>query len=319
MFLVTGGCGFLGSHLVDALVARDEYVLVVDDMSSPALAYREGMWGERVRVVEARVQDWARTANEELAGIYHLAAAVGPAGVLPHAGEMVRDTTEATYAAIELAQMNQCRLVDVSTSEVYGGDGSCDETHAKVFRDPTARGEYAVAKLAMEWAISNKVAQETLDAVLIRPFNIAGPRQQARGGFVLPRFCEQALTGKPLTVFGDGRQLRAFTHVRDIVSGLLHAMEFGRSGEVYDLCNIACLSTIRELAELVIEVTNSKSEIVYVDPTTIYGPYYAEVGDKFSSALKARQELRWQPQRDLRKIVEDTVRYHALQKRDPGT
>jgi nucleoside-diphosphate-sugar epimerase len=177
----------------------------------------------------------------------------------------------------------------------------------------TVRLEYAVAKLAAETAILNHVAASGIDAVIVRPFNVSGPRQSPRGGFVLPRFVQQAVSGKPITVFGDGRAVRAFTHVADMAAGLHLAMTRGRRGETYNLGNPANHTNVAALAEAVKAVTASASEIVHVDPKTIYGALYEEASDKFPEAGKAMTELGWAPRHDIGKIIEDFWVEHRRQ------
>jgi UDP-glucose 4-epimerase len=175
--------------------------------------------------------------------------------------------------------------------------------------EASARLEYAVGKLAAETVLLNLCRAQGLDGLIVRPFNITGPRQSGMGGFVLPRFVGQALAGEDLTVFGDGRQVRAFTHVRDMALGLIHAMRRGAVGEVYNLGNPENRCSILELAEHVREVTGSASGIRFVDPREIYGPLYAEAHDKFPDAAKARRDIDWLSAFGLRDTIDETFRY----------
>jgi UDP-glucose 4-epimerase len=232
---------------------------------------------------------------------------VGPVGVIAHAGEIVRQITDSTYAVVDLARRHGAKLVDVSTSEVYGGgqQGLCSEDMPRIVQaDTTVRLEYAVAKLAMETALINTTKVSDLQAVIVRPFNVAGPRQKAAGGFVLPRFVGQALRGEPLTIYGNGCQIRAFTHVADIVDGLILAMEKGRSGEVYNLGNPANRTTINRLASEVITLVGGE-QVKYLDPKSLHGPLYAEAADKYPSAEKAKLELGWNPLKGLSETIAD--------------
>jgi nucleoside-diphosphate-sugar epimerase len=211
-----------------------------------------------------------------------------------------------------MAQRNGAKLVDVSTSEVYGGgqDGYCSEEFPKIVSAKTsARLEYAVGKLAAEVMIINLCTMGQLDAAIIRPFNVAGPRQSCRGGFVLPRFVTSALQHKALTVFGDGRQVRAFTHGRDVARGIVLAMERGRSGEVYNVGNPENRCSILELAQTVVALSGSRSAITFVDPKAIFGPLYEEANDKYPDATKTMRELGWKPEFSKRDIILETIRY----------
>jgi UDP-glucose 4-epimerase len=318
--LVTGGFGFLGSHLVEFLLKNDSpdtYVHVVDDLSTSPLPL-EDLLDElghpdrltySITTVESFCQKQPDNHYDE---IYHLASVVGPAGVLPHAGRIAVGMLNDTLAIANLALATGARLLDVSTSEVYGGgqEGFCSEAMPKIISTKvSARLEYAVGKLAAEVALLNLCAVRDLDVRIVRPFNISGPRQSGRGGFVLPRFMGQAMTNRDITVFGDGQQVRAFTHVEDIVIGLVQAMRSGKKGEVYNIGNPENRCRIIELAEEVRMITESKSAIVFVDPKSIYGPLYEEANDKYPDASKAMSELGWKCLRGRKDTIEDTFRY----------
>lgn len=310
--LVTGGFGFIGSTLVELLLKEgDCRVHVVDDLSTssldlpdyfrqlgnPANLTHEIMTVERF-FTKPDVGNWDE--------IYHLAAPVGPAGVLPHAGNMVRDVVRDAYLITDYCMQRGARLLDVSTSEIYGGgqSGYCPETTPKIVpAETTIRLEYAVAKLAAETAIINLCRNKGLNAIIVRPFNVAGPRQSPRGGFVLPRFVQQAHRGLPLTVFGDGRALRAFTHVEDMAWGIILAMRRGKIGEAYNVGNPVNKTNILNLAKAVVRVLKSDSEITFVDPTIIYGPTYREASDKFPDAEKAKKELGWEPRHGIEATI----------------
>lgn len=319
--LVTGGFGFIGSHLVEILLKDTNcQVHVVDDLSSSPLPLERLL--EELKHSEGRLtydictvaEYCRRSADTPVQQIYHLASIVGPAGVIPHIGKIVRSIVDDIYQIMELALRHHARLVDVSTSEVYGGgiEGLCSEDMPKIVPPrPSARLEYAVAKLAGETALINTCQVVNLRACIVRPFNVAGPRQSGKGGFVLPRFVWRAIHGLPLEVFGDGSQIRAFTHVRDIVSGLALAMENGQPGQVYNLGNPANRCSIMELANVVVRVADSSSDICFVDPKKIYGPLYEEANNKFPVSKKAFKELKWHPVRSRDETVADTVAYFS--------
>jgi nucleoside-diphosphate-sugar epimerase len=313
--LVTGGFGFIGCTLVEQLLAEEPgaYVHVVDDLSTSPVFVEDFLatighpvnFGYDICTVEkffgdGPADDW----NE----IYHLASPVGPAGVLAHAGNMVRDVVRDMYLIIDYCLATGARLLDVSTSEIYGGgvDGYCTETTAKIVpAKTTVRLEYAIAKLAAETAIINTCGAKGLSATIIRPFNVSGPRQSPRGGFVIPRFAQQAAAGAPITVFGDGSAIRAFTHVKDMANGIVLGMRKGANGEAYNIGNPANKTTILRLAELVRRTVESRSEIAFIDPKTIYGPKYEEASDKYPDADKAMDELGWRPRYDTETVIQD--------------
>ena len=314
--LVTGGFGFIGTHLTRRLL-RDprRTVHVVDNLSTsttdPAKFVEDLEGAERLTFDISTVKDYCSTRRSaKFDQVFHLASVVGPVGVLQHAGRIAQSIVVDGALITDLAVECGARLVDVSTSEVYGGgrDGYCSERDFKVIQaESTVRLEYAVGKLAGEIATLNRSKVSALHVSIVRPFNVAGPGQSGKGGFVLPRFIGQALSGEPLTVYGDGRMIRAFTHVADIVEGLILVMESGQSGEVYNLGNPANKTSILQLAERVVRLTKSPSAIRFVDPKEIFGPLFAEANDKYPDADKAMNGLRWIPQFDLDAIIDETT------------
>lgn len=316
--LITGGFGFVGSHLVEALHAQsDAAIHVVDNLSTsplplPFLLDSLGAMPRLSFDIRHLQEFCAGERHAHFDQIYHLASVVGPAGVIPHMGSIVKSIVDDTYAVMELASRTGAKLVDVSTSEVYGGgqEGYCSETLAKIIPPKTsARLEYAIGKLAGETALINRTRVSPLNACIVRPFNISGPRQSGKGGFVLPRFVSAALKDEDISIFGDGRQVRAFTHVKDVVSGIILTMENGRTGEAYNVGNPANKCTIEELADETIRAAGSRSRKLFVDPKRLYGSLYEEANDKYPDADKAMTELGWRPFYDRASVIKDTVSY----------
>lgn len=315
--LVTGGFGFLGSTLVELLLSdRASHVHVVDNLSTSPIdheAFVRRVNDPRLSFDIASIEDYyVRGIFAPFQEVYHLASVVGPVGVLEHGGKITKSITDDTYRVVDIVRKTGARLCDVSTSEIYGGgrDGYCSENDSKIITPKiSARLEYAVGKLACEIALVNMCRMTDLHAVIIRPFNIAGPRQSGKGGFVLPRFIRQCLAGEPLTVYGDGSMIRAFTHVTDVADGIVRALRLGRSGEPYNIGNPHNKISIRELAETVVRITGSTSRIDYVDPKKLFGPLFEEANDKYPDADKAMNELGWNPRHTLESVIRDSVEY----------
>lgn len=241
--------------------------------------------------------------------IFHLAGHVGPTGVLDAAGRIVEDTVEMIRIVKKWSELNGwCPIVFTSTSEVYGSpDQANKESDPLVFYPQyAARREYAVGKFAGENALIPKPAS----GIIIRPFNVAGPRQRPDGGFVLPRFVRQALAGDALTVYRPGTQKRTFTHVLDLVDGIWLASQRPESrGQVFNLGNDKNVVTMDELAELVVQTVGNIALIDHVNPVDLHGFGFKEAPEKTANSVKARVELDWRPSRDMKEIVEDTVWY----------
>ena len=314
--LVTGGFGFLGGHVVEHLLDEGARVHVVDDLSTSPVdvgVLLEGLANlSSLSYDLCRVDEYLKAGPDDFDAIVHLASVVGPAGVLRHGGRIVRLIVQDTYALAEYALDRGATLLDVSTSEVYGGgrDGLCREQDPKVVpADTSFRLEYAIAKLAAETALINLHAGDDLDVVIVRPFNIAGPRQSGEGGFVVPRLLAQAHLGLPLTIFGSGRARRAFSHVEDVADGIVRALHHGTAGTAYNLGNHENVLTIAELADLVLRTTGSDSPKSFVDGQEIYGRAFAEANDKFPEAGRAVAELGWRPRRGVVEVVQDAWDY----------
>ena len=285
--IVTGSAGFIGSHLVDLLNEHGWDVLGVDRRTGPSMQRTETLPGS-------------------CDAIFHLASPVGPLGVIGWAGRLVPEVIETSQIASDWARLYACPLIDVSTSEVYGSgyeDAEADPCH---FAAPTsARKEYAIGKLAAETMLRNTAG---LDVRIVRPFNVAGPRQLPEGGFVLPRFVGQALRDEALTVYAPGTARRAFTHVRDIAEGIYAAYTAGESGEVYNLGNPANACTIEQLAEEVVAAVG-RGRVEFVDPVAIHGPAFREAPDKVPKIDKARRDLGWEPRYDRAAVIAETIAY----------
>lgn len=292
--LVTGSCGFLGSHLCDALMTRGDTVIGIDNLSSNAINPRSH---DELYSVKTFMQ--RNTHSPDV--IFHCASPVGPVGVLRRAGSIASAIIRDTCILAAYCVARDIPLVFISSSEVYGADGPCAEHDPCVLRPqhPSPRLEYAAGKLAAEVAIS---VTPSLNYRIIRPFNIAGPRQHSKGGFVLPRFISQAQRGEPLTVYGDGSARRAFTHVHDVVNGILLILGRGTPGPAYNLGNPLNLTTIKHLAEEVIRITGSPSTISHVNPRDLWGPSFVEVGDKWPAHCRAFK-LGWEPRHSLEDII----------------
>lgn len=297
--LVTGGKGFIGSHLVERLLLDGWAVTVVDDGRSGGTEVPGAEYIRRSIEASGRL-GWAVDA------VYHLAGPVGPVGVLSQAGRIVPDIVRDAGIVRDIALRSEAPLVYVSTSEVYGlqQQPMTEDAPRIIQAGHSARMEYAVAKMAAETMLLDT---DGLDVRIIRPFNVAGPRQREEGGFVLPRFIRQAKAGEPLTVYTPGTQQRAFTHVLDIVDGIVRAGSADVPGEVFNLGNPDNACTIWELAEDVRAVLGSASDIGIVDPVTLWGPAFHEAPDKLPDIGKARTLLGWSPARTRRQVIEDAA------------
>jgi UDP-glucose 4-epimerase len=311
--LVTGGAGFIGTHLVNALIGEhsNTRLEIVDDLSSSSVTQERFDFFKRKGILfrHQTVEDFRIPTNVRYAQIYHLACRVGPAHVLKYAGRMAREILADAEKMADLAIRDNSPLISVSTSEEYGKDPGGKPQHEKMSlefsAEITARQEYTGGKWMTEVQLINLAEVEPLRVNFIRPFNIVGPLQTSEGGFVLPRFVEAALRDEPITVFGDGSQIRAFTHVSDLVRSLILIMKSGVNRKIYNIGTPKNTCTIMSLAEKVISLLNSRSEIVCVNPREIFGKRYTNAPSKIPSISRVEKEIGWSPQWSLDEIIED--------------
>ena len=275
--LVTGGAGFIGSHLVDAHVAAGDDVVVLDDLSTGRIENIAGhVTSGRIRFHQGKAEDPAvlDAAFSNIDLVYHLAAAVGVFEILQHPLKSIRTNLDASSAVFERASELGVRTVFTSTSEVYGKNdhGALKETDDTIYGSTkVSRWLYAVSKATDEFLALAYHQERGFPVTVVRLFNTTGPRQSGAYGMVVPRFVRQALEVRPLTVFGDGCQLRCFTNVRDVVAALMALSITPASvGEVVNVGNPREIS-IGDLAELVRTIVGSESQIELHDYDQAYG------------------------------------------------
>jgi UDP-glucose 4-epimerase len=312
-FLVTGGAGFIGSHLVEALLARGEQVTVYDDVSTGSTANIAGVMGHPAfSFVRGSIRD--AYAVDELVRdhdvVVHLAAAVGVRLVMEQPLRSLATNVQGCEHVVHSAARYGRKLLYASTSEVYGKNVAVPlaETDDGIIGPPTiTRWSYALAKAVGEHLVLESVRGQRLRGVVVRLFNTVGPRQSPAYGMVIPRFVRQATEGRPITVYGDGQQRRCFCHVLDTVDALLRLIDDpGAVGEVFNV------GTQEEVS--VIELAHRVSARAGVEPRIEFIPYSEAFGDGFEDMLrrvpdtrKLRRLTGWEPQRDLDMILDQTM------------
>lgn len=305
--IVTGGLGFIGSHLVDRLCDRGITVTVIDNLSSNVVS--PGIYHGRCSVVTTDVADLV-SLKGPADTIFHLASIVGPLRVLKHPGTILEKTLAATRAVVAFAETTGAHLIFFSSSEIYGKGGWLHESapiSLPISESP--RGQYALAKLRSEQFVRSRAQGGRLRATIIRPFNVAGPRQSHEGGFVVARFIRAALRDKPLTVYGDGTQKRSFVHVADIVAATLLVAEHEPNCEIFNVGNPHNVLQIHDLAAHIKALVSCKSPITFVDPHRLHGESYDDGHEKLPIIEKIRQSLGWTPRISIDEILADTVAY----------
>ena len=310
--LITGGAGFIGSHLVDRYLASGDEVVVVDDFSTGSrlnLAHHET---SNLSLVEGKAEDRAvlDKAFVDVDLVYHLAAAVGVFEILRRPLECLRTNLDATEAVFERATRDNVRTVFTSTSEVYGKNGKArlSETDDSIYGPTTAnRWLYAVSKATDEFLALATHREYGLPVTIVRLFNTIGPRQTGAYGMVVPRLIQQALTGSPMTVFGDGRQTRCFTNVRDVVESLVRIADTPAAvGRVVNIGQPTEIS-IRDLAELIRTITRSASPIDLVPYDVAYEPGFEDMRRRAPDVALLQELTGYVPDTPLEATIEQIV------------
>jgi len=318
--LITGGAGFIGSHLAEAVVASGDAVVAVDDLSTGSYRNVDHLNGGAVELVVASVDDPATMEGlvRRADLVYHLAAAVGVKLIVSDPVRTIETNIRGTEVVLRLANKWRRPVVLASTSEVYGKSDRVPyaEEHDMVL-GPTShsRWAYAASKAIDEFLAVAYFRRDGLPVVIARLFNTVGPRQTGRYGMVLPTFIRQALHGEPITVYGDGRQSRAFTYVGDAVRALLelprHPAAFG---EVFNVGGGREV-TILDLARLVRERTGSASEIVMVPYDEAYAPGFEDMVRRVPDISKLQRVTGFTPRVSLEETI-DRVAEHCRQNPD---
>ncbi len=311
--LVTGGAGFIGSHLVERLLGDGGSVTVIDDCSTGSLDnLRAVISNPKLRVIQDKVSTCSEldAAVSKSDAIYHLAAAVGVELVVTSPIRTIRTNLRETEAILEAASRHGAPVLLTSTSEVYGKsqrEGFSEEDDLLIGPPHLGRWSYACSKLMDEFLALAYARERALPVTIARLFNTVGPRQTGRYGMVLPRFIEAARSDRPLKVYGDGRQTRCFCYVGDTVEALVRLQHCpGARGEVFNVGSAEEIS-IRQLAELVVQTVNSSSPIEHIPYDEAYAPGFEDMLRRRPVIDKLKSKTAFWPKTNLRRTIELTA------------
>jgi len=313
--LITGGAGFIGSHLAEALLERGWQVEIIDDLSTGSIRNIEHLKGHpRFYYVLDTVMNRPLMAElvDQADVIFHLAAAVGVRLIVESPVHTIETNIKATEIVLELAARKRKPVLLSSTSEVYGklNKEKFSEEDDMVL-GPTSRSRwcYAASKIIDEFLAKAYWKEKKLPTVVVRVFNTIGPRQTGQYGMVVPRFVRQALLGEPITVYGDGKQRRSFTWVGDVVEAMIRLIQEPRAyGEVFNVGHTEDIS-IYELACLVKEMTGSDSEIVFVPYEQAYEKGFEDMPRRLPDLSKIQALIGYRPTLTLREMLERIIAY----------
>jgi UDP-glucose 4-epimerase len=324
--LITGGAGFIGSHLAETYLDRGDEVYIIDDLSTGSLdniasLKERGEFKKKLFVHIDTILN--RSIMLELVGtcdvVHHLAAAVGVQYILDHPMESIKTNIQGTEIVLELCNKFKKKVLIASTSEVYGKHlhAPLIETDNIIYGPSSKfRWSYAASKLMDEFMSLAYFRTTSLPVTVVRLFNTVGPRQTGAYGMVIPRFVGQALKGKALTVYGDGNQTRTFTYVKDVVWALMNLMETDQAfGEVFNIGGTEEVS-ILDLAKMIVAATNSSSKIRILPYDEVFGKDFEDMQRRVPSIEKIKKLIGFDPKTPLEAILAKVIT--SMQKRTNG-
>ena len=314
-YLITGGAGFIGSHLVEKLIFRGDSVIILDDFSTGNI---ENLISVRDKCifVEGNVLDSDLVSRhiKNVDFVIHLAAAVGVFNIIKNPLQSLLTNLKGTQNILENCDFYKKPLMFLSTSEVYGKNEKTplSEEDDRIIGHPfLARWTYSEAKAIDESLAYFYHLERDLSVRIVRLFNTVGPRQKGEYGMVLPRFVKAALLGEPLVVFGEGEQIRCFCHVEDAVKALLLVLDAPEAiGQAFNIGNSEQTS-ILELAEKVIEITESKSSIEKIPYDQAYPKGFEDMQRRVPDISKIKRVLGWTPDINLDQIIKDIAAFNS--------
>ncbi|MGH9106481.1 MAG: NAD-dependent epimerase/dehydratase family protein [Acidimicrobiales bacterium] len=312
-FLVTGGAGFIGSHLAEALLGAGHEVSALDTLSTGRLSNLDAVRGHpRFSFTQGSVLDELAVdqAIRDCDVVVHLAAAVGVKLIVDEPLYSLTTNIKGAITVLEAAHRYRRKAMVASSSEIYGknNSGPLDESSDRVLGSPAVtRWAYSTSKAVDEILAYAYHHERGLPTIVVRMFNTVGPRQSPAYGMVVPRFVRQALAGEPLTVYGDGTQTRCFCHVADVVDALVRLLGEPRAeGEVFNVGSTEEIS-VHELAELVIERTGSRSQVVHLPYDVAYEVGFEDMARRVPEVGKLRRLTGWHATRELGEILDDVI------------
>lgn len=314
--LITGGAGFIGSHLAETLLERGEEVFIIDDLSTGSIANIIHLKDNpRFHYTIDTIMNQAVMAEliDQCDYIVHLAAAVGVKLIVESPVNTIETNIYGTEIVLQLANKKKKKVIIASTSEVYGKNEEVPfKEDADMVLGPTTKGRwsYACSKAIDEFLALAYYKEKKLPVVIARLFNTVGPRQTGRYGMVVPTFVQQALRGHPITVYGDGAQTRSFTHVTDVVRALIGiATNAAAIGQVFNIGNNEEIS-IEALARLIREKARSASEIVYIPYDKAYEEGFEDMRRRVPDITKIRRMTGFIPEVGIEEIIDSVIDYY---------
>ena len=308
--IVTGGAGFIGSHLVKKLIDNGaEEILVIDDLST----------GKAENIKDFKEVEFLNKKIEEIDNLaevfinfdfcYHLAAGVGVQYIMENLSKSLLTNIEGTHKVFEACKENNIPVLITSTSEIYGTSEEkewSEETKSLIGPTTKLRWSYAASKMIDEFLALSEFEEGSLNPIVVRLFNIIGPNQLPDFGMVVPKFIDAALNDEPITIHGDGSQSRSFTWVEDVVEYFIKLAEMKAYGEIFNIGQTEEI-TIKELAELIIKTVKSDSEIIYKDHEEIFGKKFEDPKRRTPNIDKIVEYTGIKPSKNIESMIKEIV------------
>lgn len=316
-YLITGGAGFIGSHIAEELLKRGEEVIVLDDLSTGSM--------ENVKpfiknsnfnlfidsVLNSSITDELVKKSDF---VFHLASVVGVKRVMENPIDSLVINISGTHNVLKSCVRHNKKLLITSTSEVYGKNKNVpfnEDADIVIGSTKKKRWSYACSKAIDEFLAFAYKEEQNLPVIIVRLFNTVGPRQTDRYGMVIPKFVRQALKNEPITVFGTGNQSRCFIHVKDVVTAILNLIK--KENAYGDIFNIGSTEEIKikELAFKIKEITKSKSEIKFINPENVYTSGFEDMERRIPDTSKIKKIIDFKLQYSLEDIIREVIEYYT--------
>ncbi len=317
--LITGGAGFIGSHLAETLVEKGHQVVALDNLSTGRVENLSSLVGNpSFQLVVGSILDERLVDKfvERCDVVFHLAAAVGVQLIVNHPLESLTTNIRGSEIVLGMADRYRKTVLITSTSEIYGKNtnGPLKEDEDRILGSPLkSRWAYSTSKAVDEILAYTYWKEKGIPTIIVRLFNTVGPRQTGAYGMVIPRFVQQALKGDPLTVYGDGKQSRCFLHVREAVQAMCKLIELPEAaGEAFNIGSQEEI-TMEQLAQLVIELTGSNSQLSYIPYDKAYEQGFEDMARRVPDISKIKRLTGFAPTMKLKNILESVIEYYQGQ------
>ena len=313
--IVTGGAGFIGTNLVKALLKNDvEKILIIDDLSTGSKLNLDNLLSDKkIEFIQSKIED-IENINKVFQNYdfcYHLAAGVGVQYIMDNLSDSLLTNILATHKVLEACQANNLPVLLTSTSEVYGVAEDkvwTEETKSLIGPTTKLRWSYAASKMIDEFIALSLYEEKKVSPIIVRLFNIIGPNQLSKFGMVVPKFIEAAINDEDILIHGDGSQSRSFTWVDDVVAYLIKLAELKTYGEIFNIGQTKEI-TIKELAELIIEKSNSNSKIIYKSHQEIFGTSFEDPNRRTPGIEKIVKFTGIKPSENIEFMLENIINY----------